>query len=134
MWMNGPIQPLLPALRAIADSQPPAPSHALWLNWNAPPSRQDMAFSVEARTYLALYGGLRNPADAARHEDWATGHMRALEPHSAGIQLADENLARRPAKFVSDANLARLDRVRATYDPDGRFNAWMGRPGSAVVM
>ncbi|MEL7689952.1 FAD-binding oxidoreductase, partial [Citromicrobium bathyomarinum] len=62
MWMNDPIDPMLPALRKIADSQPTAPSHALWLNWNAPPSRPDMAFSLEARTYLALYGGLRGKA------------------------------------------------------------------------
>lgn len=44
-----------------------------------------------------------------------------------GIQLADENLARRPAKFVSDANMVRLDQARAKYDPQGRFHPWMGR-------
>jgi hypothetical protein len=41
--------------------------------------------------------------------------------------LADENLARRPSKFVSDANMVRLDQVRAKYDPLGRFHPWMGR-------
>jgi FAD/FMN-containing dehydrogenase len=128
MWMDCPIEPLLPGLRAIADSQPPAPSHVLWLNWNAPASRPDMAFSVEARTYLALYGGVRGEADDAEHRDWATSHMTALAPWSQGIQLADENLARRPACFVSVANLARLDAARATYDPEGRFWPWMGRP------
>jgi hypothetical protein len=85
-----------------------------------------MAFSVEARTYLALYGGLRKPADIARHKDWATKNMRALEAHSAGIQLADENLKNRPARFLSDANMARVERVRAAYDPEGRFNTWLG--------
>jgi hypothetical protein len=126
MWMDAPIDPLLPAMRAIAESQPPAPSHALWLNWNAPPSRPDMAFSLEARTYLALYGGLRgktiNPAD----ETWATDHMRGLQDHSLGIQLADENLERRPARFMAPANLARLDALRARHDPEGRFNPYMG--------
>ncbi|MET0816268.1 MAG: BBE domain-containing protein, partial [Solirubrobacteraceae bacterium] len=34
----------------------------------------------------------------------------------------------RPARFVSAENLARLDAVRARYDPDGRFHSWMGRP------
>mgnify|MGYP000951338987 CR=1 FL=1 len=127
IWMDEPIGPLLPALRAIADSQPPAPSHALWLNWNPPASRPDMAFSVEARTYLALYGGLRKASDEAAHGDWATRHMQALSAHSRGIQLADENLARRPDRFLSDANMKRLDQVRAVWDPDGRFHPWMGR-------
>jgi len=128
MWMNGPIAPLLPHLRRIADTQPPAPSHVLWLNWNPPSQRPDMAFSMEARTYLALYCGLRKPEYEAAHADWATDNMQAMAAHSEGIQLADENLARRPARFVSDANLARLDRVRAAYDPQGLFQAWMGRP------
>ena len=35
--------------------------------------------------------------------------------------------AARPARFVSDENLARLDEIRAQYDPDGRFHPWMGR-------
>ena len=127
MWMDTPITPLLPAIRSIADTQPPHPSHVLWLNWNGPVQRPDMAFSQEHRTYLALYCGLGKGVDESQHINWATDHMKALEPWSRGIQLADENLARRPAKFVSDANLARLDQVRAKYDSQGRFHPWMGR-------
>jgi hypothetical protein len=44
------------------------------------------------------------------------------------VQLADENLGQRPARFVTDAKLARLDEVRASWDPAGRFHSWMGRP------
>ena len=128
MWMNGPIEPLIPALRHIADTQPPSPSHALWLNWNGPARRDDMAFSVEGRTYLALYCGLKSAEDEAKHRDWPTANMRALQTHSVGIQLADENLGRRPAQFVSPAALTRLDSLRAIYDPKGRFHPWMGRP------
>ncbi len=127
MWMDGPIDPIVPRLRQIADTQPPHPSHWLWLNWNGPKPRPDMAFSMEQRTYLALYCGLGASVDEARHANWATDHIRALEPWSKGIQLADENLARRPARFVSDAHLARLDQARAHYDPQGRFHPWMGR-------
>jgi FAD/FMN-containing dehydrogenase len=127
MWMNMPIEPLLPALRRIADTQPPAPSHALWLNWNGPATRPDMAFSLEARTYLALYGGLRDTATSPADESWATDHMRTMQEHSVGIQLADENLGRRPAPFMAPTNLARLDALRAQYDPDGLFNPYMGR-------
>ncbi|MEI6734661.1 MAG: hypothetical protein WCK94_11850, partial [Comamonadaceae bacterium] len=127
MWMDGPIDPVLPGLQRIAETQPPHPSHVLWLNWNAPPKRPDMAFSVEHRTYLALYCGLGQGIDEAKHANWATEHMRSLEPWSRGIQLADENLGKRPARFVTDANMARLDQARAKYDPQGRFHPWMGR-------
>ncbi len=127
MWMGTPITPLLPAIRSIADTQPPHPSHVLWLNWNGPVQRPDMAFSQEHRTYLALYCGLGKGVDEAKYVNWATDHMKALEPWSRGIQLADENLARRPSKFVSDANMVRLDQARAKYDPQGRFHPWMGR-------
>jgi hypothetical protein len=85
-----------------------------------------MAFSVEARTYLALYGGLRKVGDIAKHKDWATKNMKALEAHSAGIQLADENLRARPARFLSEANMSRVESIRATYDPERRFNSWLG--------
>jgi hypothetical protein len=128
MWMNGPVDPILPDLRRIADTQPPSPSHVLWLNWNRKGPRPDMAFSIEARTYLALYCGLRSAGDEAQHGNWATDNMRAMEAHSHGIQLADENLARRPARFLSDANLNRLDRIRSKYDPESLFWPWMGRP------
>jgi FAD/FMN-containing dehydrogenase len=86
-----------------------------------------MAFSLEARTYLALYGGLRNETTNPADESWATDHMRAMQDHSVGIQLADENLGRRPAPFMAPANLARLDALRVRYDPDGLFNPYMGR-------
>jgi hypothetical protein len=127
MWMNMPIDPLLPALRHIADTQPASPSHALWLNWNGPAERPDMAFSLEARTYLALYGGLRGKTATPADESWATDHMHALQAHSVGIQLADENLGRRPMPFMAPANLKRLDALRAKFDPEGRFNPYMGR-------
>jgi FAD/FMN-containing dehydrogenase len=129
MWVNGPIEPILPNIRHIADTQPPAPSHILWMHWNPVTAhRGDMAFSTEARTYLALYAGLRSTEEQDAYVNWATDNMRSLEDHSAGIQLGDENLGSRTARFVSDNHLARLDQIRAIYDPEGRFHAWMGRP------
>lgn len=130
LWTDAPVEDLLPGLRAVADSLPPAPSHALWLNWHPPAQRPDMAFSLEARRYFAVYGEWRKAEDDARYANWATERMQAMAAHGKGIQLADENLGRRPARFMAEANLARLDRIRAERDPEGRFHAWMGRlPG-----
>lgn len=128
MWTGAPVKDLLPHLRRIVDTMPPPPSHALWLNWAPPGARPGMAFSVEARSYLALYGAWKNPADDDAYGPWAVENMRKMESFSSGIQLADENLGERPARFVSDANLARLDEIRSARDPDHRFHSWQGRP------
>lgn len=129
MWLEGSIEPMLPAIREIADNQPPPPSHIFWSHWNSGATkRPDMAFSLEARTYLALYAGMRSLQEESAYANWATNSMRGLEAYSAGVQLGDENIGKRPARFVSDANLGRLDQIRAKYDPEGRFHTWMGRP------
>lgn len=128
MWTSAGIDALLPGLRRIAATMPPAPSHMLWLNWAPPKDRPDMAFSMEDDLYLALYGGWRDAADDARYGGWAVGHMREMAPLARGVQLADENLGERPARFVRDEHLARLDEIRAKRDPHGRFHPWMGRP------
>ena len=127
MWTSAPAEDLLPGIRSILDTLPPHPAHFLWLNWGPVPPRQDMAYSIEADIYLALYGSWKDPGDEAKYADWARSHMSAMSDLAVGIQLADENLGQRPARFASDAAMAKLDRVRAEYDPDGLFNSWMGR-------
>jgi len=130
MWTHAPIDALLPGLRRIAETLPEEPSHMLWMNWHperSGPARADMAYSVEDETYIALYGVWRDAADDQANVAWPRDRMRELEPLASGIQLADENLGERPARFVSDAHMARLDDVRRVYDPDGLFHPWMGR-------
>lgn len=131
IWSDAPMDELLPGLNAIADTMPPAPSHALWLNWHPPKERPDMAFSLEANRYLAVYGEWKHATDDHRYENWATERMVAMQEHAAGIQLADENLGKRPARFMKDENLVRLDGLRAKFDSTGLFRLWMGRPDQA---
>ncbi len=128
MWTHAPAADLLLGIRRIAETLPEAPSHMLWMNWGESPDREEMAYSVEDETYIALYAVWQDPADDEENVEWATGNMRSMEHLASGIQLADENLGRRPASFVGEANLARLDRLRAERDPDGLFHEWMGRP------
>ena len=128
MWTHAAASELLPGIREIAATLPPAPSGMLWLNWGASPERPAMAFSVEDETYIAVYGVWDDPVDDEHYVRWAEERMRAMEHLASGIQLADENLGRRPARFVTDTNLARLDEVRDQYDPHARFYPWMGRP------
>lgn len=128
MWTHAPAADLLPGIHEIANTLPPFPSAMMWNHWGGETAgRPSMAFSVEDQTYLAVYGVWDDPSDDDRYAAWAEERMRAMAHLASGIQLADENLGRRPARFVSDENLARLDEVRDRYDPQGRFYAWMGR-------
>jgi hypothetical protein len=127
MWTSASAEELLPGIRKIIETMPPHPSHFILTGWNSSPHRPDMAFSVEDEIYMALYTVWQNPADDERYRDWAGSNMAAMSHLATGTALADENLGRRPAKFITDPNMVRLDKVRSTYDPDGRFHSWMGR-------
>ncbi|MEU9546940.1 FAD-binding oxidoreductase [Streptomyces mirabilis] len=128
MWTHAPASDLLPGIRAIAESLPPFPSAMMWNHWGGEwPPRPSMAFSVEDKTYLAVYGVWEDPADDARYASWPEERMQAMAHLSTGIQLADENLGRRPARFISEDNLHRLDAIRERYDPKGLFHSYMGR-------
>jgi FAD/FMN-containing dehydrogenase len=134
MWTRAPAGQLLGGLRRIAETMPAAPSHMLWMNWGpgsgpAPP-RPDMAYSVEDDTYIALYGVWQDPGEDEANVAWATDRMREMEDLASGIQLADENLGLRPARFLGDEQMRRLDELRASRDPEGRFHEWLGRPSS----
>jgi hypothetical protein len=83
---------------------------------------------LEDDLYYALYAAWDDPSDDGKYTSWVTDHMRAWEPYASGIQLADENLINRPYRFMTGENLRRLDDVRATWDPDGMFVSWLGRP------
>jgi len=127
MWTSASADELLPGIRRLIDTMPPHPTHFLWLNWGPSPARQDMAYSLEDEVYLALYTAWEDPVEDGRYGDWARSNMAAMAHLASGIQLADENLGERPARFATEANMARLDAVRSAYDPDGRFHDWMGR-------
>ena len=126
MWTHAPVEELLDGYHRIADTLPTSPSHMMWMNWRPPADRPDMAFSQEDNIYVALYAIWPDERDDARFADWPTRLMHDLAPLSSGIQLADENLARRPAKFMEEEKLRRLEHLRAKFDPAGRFHGWPG--------
>lgn len=128
MWTDAGIDDLMPFLKKISASLPPAPAHFLWLNWQPPVGRPDMAFSMEDKIYLALYGSWASKKDTPLYGSWATDWMREMSHLASGIQLADENLHNRPARFVSDTHLKKLDEIRATRDPKSVFFEWHSRP------
>ena len=127
MFTSASAAELLPGIRKIIETMPPHPSHFIFTGWNASPDRADKVYGLEDEIYMALYTVWQDPADDERYRDWAASNMAAMSHLATGIALADENLGRRQARFITEPNMARLDKVRSTYDPDGRFHSWMGR-------
>ena len=128
MWTSAPAEDLAPGMRRIAATLPNAPSHMMWMLWGPPQALPDMAFSMQDDLYIALYSAWESEAEDAAHQAWVTDHMRGLERFSSGIQLADENLAARPFRFLAEANFRRLEALRSKYDPSGLFHSYMGVP------
>lgn len=128
MWTHSPIEELMPYIKEIAATLPPAPSHFLWLNWHPGNIKTDMVYSNEDAIYLALYANWKNTADTAKYGDWAVNIMHKMSHLSTGIQLADEGLHKRTAPFLSDAHLKKIQQIRAERDPKGLFHEWHSRP------
>jgi FAD/FMN-containing dehydrogenase len=127
MFTSASAEELLPGIRKIIETMPPHPSHFIFTGWKPSPDRADMVYGFEDEIYLALYTVWQDPADDERYRDWAGSNMASMSHLATCIALADENLGRRPGRFFADSNMARLDKVRSTYDPEGRFHSWMGR-------
>lgn len=127
-WTNASLDDLLPFVKGIVESLPPPPAHLLWLNWQPPIFRQDMAFSMEDKIYLALYGAWKSAADTPKYAHWAKDWMEKMRRLSTGIQLADEGLHERKGHFVSPSHLKKLQAIRSERDPAGRFFEWHSKP------
>lgn len=124
MWTHASIDELLPHIKEIANTLPPAPSHFLWLNWYPDAIDTDMAYSKEDNIYLALYGCWKHQQDTVKYTNWASDTVRKMQQYSTGIQLADEGLHKRSDKFLSDENFRKLQTIRAKRDPHNLFMEW----------
>lgn len=124
LWTHAGADELLPHIQRIAATMPAPPAHFLWLNWAPTSELPDMAYTVEDRTYLALYGGWFDGADGEATRRWAHDNAAAMEPLSTGVQFADD--PGRPSRGISEAAQLRLEAIRAAHDPQGRFNRWIG--------
>lgn len=123
MWTDADADVLVPELHELFTSVPNEISHVLWYPYRDQPI--DAAYSNAGRSYVAAYAGWTDPAEDARFTAWPTDQMRRLEPLSKGMQLGDENLVRRRWRYLSAENEARLEELRATWDPDGRFLSYL---------
>jgi FAD/FMN-containing dehydrogenase len=125
IWTDEPVEKILDAARPLFDSIPDTTSHVLWMLWGGHPERADACWSSQAKLYLSPNAGWTDPAEDLAHEQWAHGRLAALQHLSKGLQFSDNNLADRFDHGLSPANAARLEEIRAVYDPEGLFRTYM---------
>jgi FAD/FMN-containing dehydrogenase len=132
-WTDAPAAELAPLLRGLWSELPTEHSFAIWYGWSPAGPLPDMAFSIEGRAYLATYAIWSDPADDARHGDWVVRHTRSLAAAvGKGVYLGDTDFTRRVDRFVSDANLRRLEEIRRRRDPDGLFCSYLIAKGAEL--
>ncbi|QJS99794.1 FAD-binding oxidoreductase [Streptomyces asoensis] len=125
IWTDEPVEKILDAARPLFDSVPDTTSHVLWMLWSRHPERADACWSSQAKVYLSPNAGWTDPAEDLAHEQWAHGRLAGLQHLSKGLQFSDNNLADRFDHGLSPANSARLEEIRAAYDPQGLFRTYM---------
>jgi FAD/FMN-containing dehydrogenase len=128
MWTNAGPEEIVPAVATLFDTIPSPASHVFWYAWREQ-ELPEAAISVQGSLYLAAFSGWTDPAQDDEMLAWPVDRMRELERFSRGIQLADENLLRRPARFLTDENAQRLATLREQYDPEGRFLSYLTAEG-----
>jgi FAD/FMN-containing dehydrogenase len=132
-WTDAPARELAPHVRALWSELPTEHSFAIWYGWSPAGPLTDMAFSIEGRAYLATYAIWSDPADDERCGDWVVGHTRSLAAAvGKGVYLGDTDFTRRPDRFVSEANFARLGEIRRRRDPDGLFCSYLIAEGAEL--
>jgi FAD/FMN-containing dehydrogenase len=124
MWTDAGPDELIPAVEELFTSVPTPASHVFWYPWREQPL-ENAAISIQGKLYVAAFSGWTDPADDGRYVPWPAEQMGKLEHLSKGIQLADENLIARPARFLTAENEARLEELRTAHDPDGRFASYL---------
>jgi FAD/FMN-containing dehydrogenase len=131
MWSDADADELVPAFLAMVDDLPTPYSYVLWWPWTEQ-SLDGCALSITGRHYVSPFAVWPDPAEEGRFDDWAAEQMRRFDHLSKGIQLADENLIARPdSRYMTDENASRLEALRASWDPEGRFHSFLrGAQGS----
>jgi FAD/FMN-containing dehydrogenase len=117
---------LVPYMRELFSGLPSAHSHIFWWNWGPLRELPDMALSIQANIYLACYSVWTDEAEDEPMQRWVVDQMKRIEHLAVGSKMNDENMARRPARYFSDAAQARLEQLRKRLDPHQLFASFPG--------
>jgi FAD/FMN-containing dehydrogenase len=88
----------------------------------------DMAFSLYARTFVAVYAMWDDPTTDDANLAWLPSTMARYEDSGAGHYIAEADLrasSSHARRSFTDETWARLESLRRTVDPDGVFATYL---------
>jgi FAD/FMN-containing dehydrogenase len=124
-WSNASAAELKSPMRRLFGNYLTPKSYVSWQCWGPVQQLPDMCYSIQGEVYLTSAAVYYEPNDDERMEQWAVNAMRAFDPLLVGAQMNDENMAHHPKRYLSEANAARLETLRAKYDPERRFAGFL---------
>jgi hypothetical protein len=125
VWTSAPADQIVAAGRDVFVNFPTPQSFMLWLHWGPVQKLPDMAYSVQGDVYLSPNAVYHDAADDERCAAWSAEVMRKLKPISLGSQMNDENIPVNKGPYLSKEAAARLEAMRAKYDPQRRFASYL---------
>jgi FAD/FMN-containing dehydrogenase len=134
IWCDAPGAQVLAAAAPLLDNIPDDHSFVLWMLWGRYRERENACWSVQAPLYLSPNAGWSDPAEDLAHERWVHEPLEAMRDLSRGLQFSDNNLADRPDIGISPQNAARVEAIRARYDPAGVFRSYMTATESTTAL
>jgi len=121
-WINDPkADGFIDALESPFQTLPTPGSHILLNPW-IPVERDDVALSGTTTLPFHVYAVYEDAADESRLREWIRSAIEPLLPYSSGVGKINESDPQRDQTHLSQANVSRLDALRAKYDPEQLFH------------
>jgi hypothetical protein len=135
-FLAGSAAELVAALVPAFTELPTARTYTVLGDFSPLWSRQppDMVVSLPSDLYFAAYVIGETAEDDARCRSWLDATMDRVTPYSAGCYLGDSDLTVRPDRIMSDAAWTTFQRIRAAWDPEGRFPGYLGTPRQSTTL
>lgn len=131
-WITGSAADVVPAIKPAYTTLPTPQAFTIWFSMAPLRELPDMAFDLQSEIYLATYVVSSDPDLDGPIRDWVDATMSHMQPVTAGQYLGDSDFTNRQVRFMSDEHYARLQQVRANWDPDGRFVGYLAADESCL--
>jgi FAD/FMN-containing dehydrogenase len=127
IWVDGEPEVIAQKLYPLFTELPEQLGFTIWYSMGPLRELPDMAFSMQSPGYVATYLVSNDESHDAENREWLDRAMANAQSVTKGTYLGDSDFGNRQLEFLSAENYARLQKVIADRDPDGRFVRYLSK-------